>query len=71
MTDRISYRIKEAAAATGVSIDLIQKGVNTTDAKAWPPPLRSRRLGEAVNAPHIILAADLEDWVRRFPEVAS
>lgn len=68
MSDRVSYRLKEAAQATGVSIDLIQKAVRTTEDSEWPPPLRSHRIGASVNAPHIVLASDLEDWIRRFPQ---
>lgn len=64
----VAYRLKEAAAATGVSVDLIRKALHTTDPEAWPPPLAARRIGHAANAPLVIEADVLRDWIARFPE---
>lgn len=66
----VAYRLKEAAAATGVSVDLIRKALRTTDPAAWPPPLTARRIGNAANAPLVIEADVLREWVARFPEAS-
>lgn len=68
--DRLAYRIDAAAEAAGVSADIVRKALRTTDPTAWPPPLRARRVGVAVNAPHLILADDLREWLESFPEAS-
>lgn len=72
MTERISYRIKEAAEATGLSVDVIRTALHSTNYDAKPPhhPLRARRLNDKANAPYLILADDLRDWIERFPEAS-
>lgn len=70
MSDRIAYTIKEAAEATGVSVDQIRKALRTTKADEFPPPLSAVRNGKASNAPHLILADELRDWLTRFPEAS-
>lgn len=70
MTNRISYRVKDAAEAVGVSVDLIRKALRTTDPNAWPPPLAARQIGNAPNAPKLIEDDELRDWVSRFPKAS-
>lgn len=70
MADRLAYRVKDAAEAAGVSVDIIRKALRSTDPAAWPPPLRARQIGTADNAPKLIEADDLRDWIRRFPEAS-
>lgn len=68
MNDRIAYRVADAAEATGVSVDIIRRALRATDPTAWPPPLRAKQIGDAPNAPKLIEADELRDWIARFPE---
>lgn len=70
MTEPLAYRVKDAAAAASVSVDLIYKALRTTDPKAFPPPLRAVQVGTAPNAPKLIEADALRAWIARFPEAS-
>lgn len=67
MTDAVSYTVKAAAAATGVSPDVIRRALRADGSEEFPPPLSGYRNGTASNAPQLILADDLRDWIKRFP----
>lgn len=64
MSERLSYTIKEAAEATGISADVIKAAIHTTDperklrAKALSV---SERTGRA--SKYVVLRADLEAWL--------
>lgn len=70
MTDRLAYRVTEAAEAAGVSQDIIRRALRATDPEASPPPLRAKRLSTAPNAPHLIAVDDLRDWIARLPDAS-
>lgn len=63
MTGRISYRLKEAAEATGVSEDVLRRAIKATDPRAYPPPLRAKRAGTDKKVTYLIPAAELTRWV--------
>lgn len=60
---RISYRLKDAAEATGVSEDVLRRAIKATDPKAYPPPLKAKRAGSDKKVTYLILGSELERWV--------
>jgi excisionase family DNA binding protein len=52
----VSYTYQDAAAAVGVSVDVIRRAVRTGDLEAHYPTSRP-----------VILAADLKAWVESAP----
>lgn len=64
---KLAYTVREAAEACGFSMDTITRALKTTDAHAFPPPLRAKRAGTAANSKHLILVSDLQDWLERLP----
>lgn len=69
-TAKVAYTVTEAASAAGVSEAVIRRALHATDPAAWPPPLRSKRIGHATNAPHLIPADWLRAWIDAFPEAS-
>lgn len=63
MSDRLSYTLKEAAAATGISVDVLTAAIhsekNTLRARAL-----SRHPATGKASKYVILRADLEDWLQ-------
>lgn len=64
----IAYKLADAAKVAGQSVDTLKRAINATDPTAFPPPLRAKRQGNAKNAAVLVLAADLEAWLRAFPD---
>lgn len=64
----LAYGITDAAEAAGVSETLIRRALKATDPRAFPPPLRAKRVGNAHSAKQIILASELTKWLDRFPD---
>ncbi len=60
MTDRLSYSIAEAAAAVGVSPDVIRRNVRSGNIPVHYPTSRP-----------VILRADLEAWLAATPTERS
>lgn len=56
MTERLSYNVADAAAATGVSPDVIRRAVRNGDIPVHYPTSRP-----------VILRADLEAWLASTP----
>lgn len=56
MTERLSYNVSDAAAAVGVSPDVIRRAVRTGDIPVHYPTSRP-----------VILRADLEAWLAATP----
>jgi excisionase family DNA binding protein len=57
-SERISYKVSEAAKVAGVSRYVLYDAIRAGDLRAWQPNPRGDRL---------ILAEDLRAWVTRFP----
>lgn len=68
IADQLSYSLPEAAAKSGMSLSTIRRAVNTTDPRAYPPPLKAKRESDAKNAKKFVLHKDLEDWLDRYPD---
>lgn len=64
----LAYSITEAAEIANVSADLVRKGIASTDARKFPPPLRAKKVGNAANARTLILADELAAWLAAFPD---
>ena len=59
MTGKLAYSVPEAAEAVGVSREIINRAINAGDLIASKPRVNGREI-----AKRVILAADLEAWVR-------
>lgn len=67
MTTRISYSIKDAAEATGISVDIIKRAIRSGDLKTHRPVVAKREI-----AKDFIAHIDLERWATgKTAEVAS
>jgi hypothetical protein len=64
----LAYDVNEAAVQANVSKDLIRRGIASTNPRAFPPPLKAKKVGQASNARIIILATDLAAWLANFPD---
>jgi hypothetical protein len=62
---KLAYSLVEAAEVASVSEKTLRRAINATDPKAFPPPLRAKRMGTA--GPQRILHADLEAWLEKWP----
>ena len=68
MSSKLAYTIDEAAEAVSVSVATIRRAIAATDPKAFPPPLKAKRLAakssdkEARGAYRITHSA-LTSWV--------
>lgn len=62
MTPKLSYTRREAAAATGLSVDTITRAVNAGDLPARNVRVDGKRVSTV-----LILASDLEAWLRDEP----
>lgn len=60
MTTPLSYDVASAAAATGVSVDVIRRALRSGDLRAVTPKVDGRRITKL-----LIRAADLEAWLTR------
>lgn len=74
MSEPISYKLKDAAAACGQSVDTIKRAIAATDPKSFPPPLKAKRAGSPIrdgqrtNAHIVILRSELLRWLESFPD---
>ena len=64
----LAYTIDQAATAVGVSRQTIQRAIQATDPRSFPPPLRAKRAGTSSKARYLIPADALADWVNSLPE---
>lgn len=60
----VAYTVRDAAAAAGVSTDVIRRAIHSTGADGEIPPLPARRLGRRL----LIRHEDLAAWVDGLPE---
>jgi len=58
----LSYALEGAATAVGVSKDVIQRAIRAGDLEAHYPTIGGRPIAKPV-----LLASELEAWVRRGP----
>jgi hypothetical protein len=65
---KTAYSIPEAAAETSVSEAIIRRALKATDPKAFPPPLRAKRLGNGSSAKQLIAGDELARWFASFPD---
>ena len=61
MTVAIAYNLQRASELTGLSVDFLRRAIKATDPDQ---PLPARLAGSR----YVILASDLEEWVRNRPE---
>lgn len=63
MSDRLSYTLKEAAAVTGISVDVLTAAIHSDK-----HTLRARALSISPTtgraSKYVILRGDLEDWLQ-------
>ena len=66
----VAYPLKEAAAAVGVSVDVLRQAIHATDPKAFPPPIRAKRIGrpDSKKFTYSISAAELARWHESLPD---
>lgn len=60
MSERVAYKIIEAAQAAGVSPKLIRQAIHSTGGPGCVPHLRASLVGRS----YVILREDLEEWLR-------
>jgi hypothetical protein len=67
MSGKLAYTIDEAAEAVSVSVATIRRAIKATDPKAFPPPLKAKRLAakssEKESGAYRIPHAELTAWV--------
>lgn len=68
MTAPAVLGIRDAAAYTDTSVATIRRALAATDPAAFPPPLRGKRKGVAVNSPIVIPVAELDRWISEWPD---
>ena len=61
MTVAIAYNLQRASELTGLSVDFLRRAIKATDPDRHLPA----RLAGSL---YIILASDLEEWMRNRPE---
>ena len=65
--ERLSYTLKEAERATGITRDMLLRAIHTTDPLGSPPYLPARKIGRR----YVILADELRAWLDNLPDAAS
>jgi hypothetical protein len=67
---QIAYPLKEAAAAVGVSVDVLRQAIHTTNPASFPPPIRAKKVGRTGSKKfaYSIAAAELERWHSSLPD---
>ena len=61
MSVAIAYNLQRASELTGLSVDFLRRAIKATDPDR---PLPARLAGSR----YVILASDLEEWMRSRPE---
>lgn len=65
---RVAYSIEQAAAEVSQSPKTIRRAIQSTDPRAFPPPLRAKRQGKAKNAAYLIGHDALMEWFHSLPD---
>lgn len=67
---RVAYPLKEAAAAVGVSVDVLRQAIHTTDPRSYPPPIKAKKVGKpgSKKFTYSIAGAELERWHDSLPD---
>jgi len=60
MSERVAYKIIEAAQVAGVSPKLIRQAIHSAGGPGCVPHLRASLVGRS----YVILREDLEEWLR-------
>lgn len=63
-----AYLLKDIPSVVPVSLNTVQRAIHTTKPDAFPPPLRAKRVGHGLTAKYMVLSADIDDWLERFPD---
>lgn len=63
---KLAYSLSEAAGLASVSEKTLRRAIHATDPRAFPPPLKAKRMG--VSGAQRILHTELMAWLERFPD---
>lgn len=66
----VAFPLKDAAAAVGVSVDILRQAIHTTDPHSYPPPIRAKKVGKpgSKKFTYSIAADELSRWHSSLPD---